>query len=715
MEREAAMQRKRNYSSQFRLCITFSVAALGIISCSVPLPGRAALSSASPTFFPTTKIQKTISHTPTFSPTLFPTLTAMPTLTGTPYPEDKWISLGPEGGEVRDIVINPLTPATIYAVTRTAGIFKSLDGGEAWESINAGQASFSILQLLMDPFSPSTLYILSAKGGIYKSENGGDSWKEIYPDYTSKPAKPWIILLAIDPSTPSTLYAKNDDQQILRSDNGGIRWVVVGDVTDVLGDFIIGVDICLEVIPQNPTALFLGTLEGLYRSNDGGASWMKTGLSEETDYLVADPGSTDTLYAGKDDGALFVSTDGGKEWKQLQNTDFNVQDLVIDPGNPSTLYAATGDPGFPFSANYKPDMAIRVSRDKGKHWDVIFQPGGIAINRIALDPNTPGNLYAGSNLGIFRSTDGGKQWNMQNKGLTAEEVDNMVIDPNAPCILFGGAANRLIKSEDCGAHWTTINANTPDAYLRTGYLLMDYLKPSTLYWLTGWNLYKSEDSGHNWKIIEVNHNDATTAIDMDPKDPKTLYAVEYCNCTMRFFYLYQSLDGGDSWKELPVPADAIISIALAPTTPTSIYAYTTAGILKSQDGGNNWQSIENGLPEDSLGDIFVDPNNSDTLFMLSEKRSMYTSTNGGGSWRKITANLPSDYLDLMIDPLDSSTMYVFSFRDGIYRSTDGGRNWSSFMDGIKTNRIKFIEFDPKNPLIVYAGTGGGLYTMHRSG
>jgi photosystem II stability/assembly factor-like uncharacterized protein len=709
--REETMRRNGIQFSRSCLSIAFGFAALGLVTCSILSPKTATLPLDSPASFPTPQIQNTKTKLPAFTRTLFPALTNTATPTGTPYPKNEWISLGPEGGEVMDIVVDPMTPSTLYAVTWSAGIFKSINGGQEWRNINTDR--ISINQLLIDRFSPSTLYILSNKGGIYKTINAGDTWKEIYPDHTSNPAKPEMILLAIDPSRQDTLYAKNDEQQILRSTNGGNSWIVVGNVTEILGDFIIGVDVFLEVIPQNPTSLFLGTWEGLYRSNDGGVHWMKTN-SDEAVFLLADPTSPDILYLGKGDGALFTSPDGGAEWELLQNSDFNVHDLAIDPENPSIIYAATGDPSFSFMANYKPDMAIRVSLDKGKHWDVVFQPGDISINRIASDPKTSGHLYTGTNLGIFHSIDGGKRWNVRNTRLTAQQIGVMVIDPTAPC-RFYRSAGALMKSEDCGVHWKTIDAKMPDNLSPSGYLLLDYKNPFILYLITQRKIIKSMDSGENWKEIMSSIEDAIIFVDMDPRDPNILYTIEMGG-TAHMSIIRKSGDGGESWEEIASPTDTVWSLTLAPTIPTTIYALTATGIYKSEDRGYQWAAFDAGVPALDMGHLIADPIRPETLYLVSTRNKIYISIDGGGSWSEIHTNLPNMiYLELAIDPVNPSTMYAFTYEDGIFQSRDGGWNWIPFSTGLKTKKINTMMFDPQDHLILYAGTGGGLYTMHLSG
>jgi photosystem II stability/assembly factor-like uncharacterized protein len=703
---------------RFRLSVAFSFAALGVITCSILSPGTAAFTPGAPSLSPSRRIQSTTTFTntntriPTFTPTLFPTLTFTPTQTGTPYPKDEWISLGPEGGEVENIVIDPTTPTTLYAATWSAGIFKSTNGGKEWRVIKTDRILHAHT-FLLDPFFPSTLYILSSKGGIYKSSDGGNNWNEIYPDYDSKPDRPELVLLAIDPSRPSTLYAKNRDQQILRSTNGGVSWGVVGNVRDVMGEFM-WTDVFLEVVPKNPTALFIGTMEGLYRSIDGGATWKKSGEFEEARFLSADPKSPDTLYLGSG-GALYVSTNGGMEWETVQNENFNIQDLVIDPKNPSQMYAISGDSTSPVSPVFTHDAVVRASKDGGRHWSDIYHPEETSIFCLAIDPGTPLRLYAGTSSGFFQSLDGGKTWEAHNSGLTAEQFGGMVIDPTAPCRFYRSKPGTLMKSEDCGVHWTKITTITPDNVLPDGSLLLDKNHPSTLYLLGVHNILKSQDGGENWReIITVSPLEAITFFDMDPRNPEVLYMIEMGG-TAHYTNIQKSNDGGENWEKLSSPAITVFSLTIVPTVPTIIYALTADGIFTSEDSGYRWEAIDAGIPPLEIEDLLADPLQPEILYLVSAKSKLFISRDGGVSWEKIHTNLSEmDWLELVIDPVIPSTMYSYTYKDGIFKSTDGGRNWTPINTGLKTKKINTIMFDPQDHLILYAGTGGGLYTMHLS-
>ena len=114
-----------------------------------------------------------------------------------------WTSIGPEGGRILSLAIDPATPTTLYAGT-FGGVFKSTDGGGNWNAVNTGLTSTYVNNLAIDPKTPTTLY-----AGIYdlfKSTNGGENWSAV----NAGPANTRLISLAIDPATPTTLYVGTD-------------------------------------------------------------------------------------------------------------------------------------------------------------------------------------------------------------------------------------------------------------------------------------------------------------------------------------------------------------------------------------------------------------------------------------------------------------------------------------------------------------------------
>src|SRR5215813_1875121 len=120
------------------------------------------------------------------------------------YPQDEAMaSIGPFGGIVLSIAIDPNDPNTIYADTLGAGIFKSINGGENWSEINAGLTDRNVRALVSDPKDSNTVYAGTDRGGAFKSTNGGESWSEVNNGLTNR----HIDALAIDPKDSNTIYA----------------------------------------------------------------------------------------------------------------------------------------------------------------------------------------------------------------------------------------------------------------------------------------------------------------------------------------------------------------------------------------------------------------------------------------------------------------------------------------------------------------------------
>ena len=115
-----------------------------------------------------------------------------------------WTSIGPYGGDINALAIDPLTPATLYAGTDTYGVFKSTDGGGHWNAANTGMPTpTDVSALAIDPSTPATLYAATWGTGVLKSTDGGEHWSEFNPGLTN----PYVSTLAIDSAVPTNLYA----------------------------------------------------------------------------------------------------------------------------------------------------------------------------------------------------------------------------------------------------------------------------------------------------------------------------------------------------------------------------------------------------------------------------------------------------------------------------------------------------------------------------
>jgi photosystem II stability/assembly factor-like uncharacterized protein len=303
--------------------------------------------------------------------------------------------------------------------------------------------------------------------GIFNSEVAGGGWDIAY---TGLPTRTIVNDLAIDPSTPATLYA-GTISGAFKSTNGGLSWSEINNGLTVNQVNTLAVD------PLTPATIYAGTGDGVFKSTDRGLSWSPTGLhGVNITSLAIDPKTLSTVYAGRGGmpGGIFKSTDGGESWQPV-NTGLGtysvISDIAIDLQTPTALY--TGSGGMP--------GGVFKSTDGGASWQAAGTDLTNAhVTALAIDPLTPGLLYAGTNNGVFKSIDRGKTWQAVNAGLTDLNVSSLAIDPANPATLYAGTDNGgVFKSTDGGGSWSSIKIYLTSNKVTA--LAIDTATPSALY------------------------------------------------------------------------------------------------------------------------------------------------------------------------------------------------------------------------------------------
>jgi tetratricopeptide (TPR) repeat protein/photosystem II stability/assembly factor-like uncharacterized protein len=302
--------------------------------------------------------------------------------------------------------------------------------------------------------------------------------------------------------------------------------------------------------------------------------------------LAIDPLTPTTLYVGIEGRGVFKSTNAGRSWNAINTgiTYSSVYVLAIDPASPNTIYAGTWGEG------------VFKSTDGGQNWE----PTDLVntdISALAIDPDRPTTVYAGTkSSSVFKSTDGGDNWNTINMGFTTN-LSALVIDPRTPTTLYAGSDEGVFKSTNGGSQWHKLNTGPTIA------LAIDPLTPATLYagtrsatYTGSWRYYpgsvfKSTDGGDNWDQVIFRYTWFWT-LAIDPLTPTTLYAGSDEG-------VLKSTDSGRSWTEVGsgLAEHAVYALAIDPLTPTTLYAGTGDGVFKSMDGGGNWRAINTGLTE----------------------------------------------------------------------------------------------------------------------
>ena len=265
--------------------------------------------------------------------------------------------------------------------------------------------------------------------------------------------------------------------------------------------------------------------------------------------------------------------------------------------------------------------------------------------------------------------------------------------------LSGGVG--LYRSQDHAATWVTAGSGIGSAKVLS--LAADPQHSTVLYSGTSHGLFKSTDGGATWQAGSGLPADAVTTVALDPANPTTVYA-----CMSEG--LYQSKDSGVTWKA--VLTGPVTSVAAAATQAGLIYAgRASAPILRSHDGGVNWQEVGASA---SVNALAVDPANALIVYAATSRSGIYLSTDGGTTWAYSNTGLtrgsaPLPIYALAIDPRIPQRLYAGT-ANGLYRSNDWGSDWTPGGAGIGTRTVLSLAINPMDANYVYAGTArGGVF------
>ncbi len=611
-----------------------------------------------------------------------------------------WTPVGPEGGNVTSLAIDPAMPSTVYAGT-LGGVFKSINRGSNWSAVNSGLMNLQVSTVVIDPLNSAVIYAGTA-GGIFKSTNGGMFWQVM----NNGLAVTNTISLSIDPVTTTTIYAGTKNG-LFKSTNGGANWFP----TSLTNTSVIA----LAIDPLRPSTIYavqMGMSRDILKSVDGGMSWssinnnIPSGIAVTS--VAVDPVSPTTIYAGGPN-VIFKSTNEGATWQffSLPAGPYyhDIQSIAVDPVSPLTVYAIVSGVG-----GYK-------SINGGTTWSPLNLV--LTSGHIVVDPLMPSIVYAGGLEGIFGSIDGGTNWDAMNTGIKSMVVYSVAVAPVSSSVIYAGTLNRgIYKSTDQGADWNAISSGLTNAgknlYVNT--IVIDPVTPSTVYAGTygvGGGIYKSTDGGINWNISNIGLSGIYFySIAIDPVTPSTVYAGAQDGA-------FKSTDGGASWQavnygltdqyQLPL---SLYSLALDPITPSTIYAGTDRGVYKSTDNGASWNASNTGIIYYAvINALAIDPI-TPSITYAGTSAGAYKSTDNGANWQAVNYGLTNLQVNaLAIDPSIPSTIYAGTSQ-GVFKSTDGGDSWQLFSDGLTNLWVKVLAIDPVDPSTVYAGTyGSGVFSI----
>jgi photosystem II stability/assembly factor-like uncharacterized protein len=661
-----------------------------------------------------------------------------------------WEVVGPSGGDVRVVTVDPRDKNRLYVSTLDGQIHTSADGGKSWSLlVNFNRPQLVLDQLFVDVRDSKIIYTSGHRhkepGGFFKTTDGGLTWKE------SKDLKKESIHAMAQSSFDPNMILVGTIDGVWISNDAGDNFNKIDSVT-----MPINID-SLAIDPRNSTTFYAGTWWRAYKTTDAGKNWhlIKNGMIDDSDVFAVtiDQKNPDHVVSSACSG-IYESFNGGELWKKIQgipSTSRRTRDLLQHPSKPGTIYAATTE-GF------------WMTSDGGKTWSVTTQKN-LEINSITVHPDDPLKVFIGTNnYGIMVSNDGGKNFVSTNDNFTSRLTYSVTADSQRSNRLYATTQNTAT-----GGGFVFISNNGGQSWEQTKSLdvtrispftiLQNDVNPNTMYLGTNVGVFSSLDRGLTWTQLlapkPVVKKKPTTAKKKTTAKttPKTEVAITAPVTTLTtpamtpaltekvkvlantgdgksgIFAgtdngLYRSYDVTKGWEKIDLGVgidNNIFVIFTTPNMPGTIWVGTAlSGVLVSQDDGKTWKRVE-GIPQNApISSININPNKPELMY-VGTTQTLFMSKDGGRNWTRRGGNLPlGNYTSILINPKNTDELYISSALQsdgGIYYSGDGGWNWKRYDNknmNMPSRRVWSLAFDPNDSNRIFAGThSSGIYLIER--
>jgi len=359
------------------------------------------------------------------------------------------------------------------------------------------------------------------------------------------------------------------------------------------------------------------------RSTYSGLHWRNLGpfRGGRSNAVTGVPGQPSTFYFGSVGGGVWKSTNSGRTWNPVFDSQpiASIGAIAVAPSDPNTVYVGTGEADMRSQISYGNGMY--KSTDAGKTWRHIGLEATRQIGRIVVDPTDPNRVYvaalghvyaANPDRGVYRSLDGGKNWQrVLFKGENIGAID-IILDPRNSKTIYAtlwntrrppwsiyppsyGPGAGIFKSTDAGESWQPAMSGLPTEHLGRIGLAISAANSNRIYAIVDakeGGLYRSEDGGAVWAKISSDNRIWGRGwyfckVVADPKNPERLYVSNTS--------VYRSTDGGKTWTAIKgAPGgDDYHQLWIYPDDPNRMILGSDQGTVVSEDGAQTWSSWYN--------------------------------------------------------------------------------------------------------------------------
>ena len=694
----------------------------------------------------------------------------------------QWRSLGPavSGGRLGAVAGTDRDAALYYVGGADGGVWKSTNGGASFAPVFDGQDVASIGAITIDPHDTQTVWVgtgesnprndVTQGNGVYRTTDGGKTWTHPLALHNAlvnnivvdaRDAKRVVVSVLGDP------FADDADRGIYRTTDGGATWrkVLFVDARTGASDMVAD--------PKNPDTLFAGmwryrrtgwssdssgTSGGLFRSNDGGATWTKLsghGLPDgETGRIglaiaASNPARIYALIETKN-GLLWRSDDGGANWTMVSDDTlinerpFYYSKIYADPANPDHVWTES--------------VHMTVSTDGGKHFKISGR--GVHGDHHAMWISDDGKrIIEGNDGGVVFSRDNGTTWKWE-KILPISQLYHIgysrgllyhVCAPLQDNGMYCAPANPLDSNGISSSHWTKVGGGD-------GTWTNFDPRDERLVWMAA----GGQNYAGNLTLLDTRTGDSRDVSpyvrDQNVVDPKALayrfnwetpIAFDPFDSSVTYTagnVVFATRDRGTHWRAISgelttntrahevvtggltldgtgaETSDTILALEPSRAARGELWVGTDDGLVQlTRDGGKHWRNVTpSGIaPFGRFASISPSPHDARTAYAIYDRHMVgdrtpyaFVTHDFGAHWRSIARGLSSDdqARSILVDPHNANLVYLGRERS-LLASWDGGSTWQSISGNLPAVSVRDIRVQPENDDILLATHGRGAYVL----